>query len=89
VCRSIIGTVSQEPILFGTSIEAHPTVSVHLTVNLTVRRNYLACFVIPVNSKLEGLFVEDRAGNSVIEKLSKSEVSGRVIVLIVLVGVVK
>jgi hypothetical protein len=57
MCRSIIGTVSQEPILFGTSIEAHPTVSAHLTAIPTVRRNYL---VIPVNNELEGLFVEDR-----------------------------
>ncbi len=80
MCRSIIGTVSQEPILFGTSIEAH----LHcISSILSVRRNYLACFVIPVNNELEGLFVEDRV--TVIEKLSK--LPRRVKVLIILVGV--
>jgi hypothetical protein len=82
VCRSIIGTVSQEPILFGTSIEAHShcICSPHSYPDSSAQLPRL--FVIPVNNELEGLFVKDRV--TVIEKLSK--VPRRVKVLIILVG---
>ncbi len=88
MCRSIIGTVSQEPILFGTSIEAHPhcICSPHSNPDSSAQLPSLLCYPC---DKLFGRVVRRGLGNLVIEKLSKLEVPRRVKVLIVLVGMVK